>query len=761
MANTLLNSLGPSDPWTLREEFVDPAVLPIVESIFSLTNGRVGVRATLDEASPAYVIGTYRNGLHETWKIVHAEDAYGLAHEGQAIVTVPDGTYLRITVDEEPMLVNEIELLAHERGLHFRTGVLERSVEWLTRAGIHVDVKFERVVSYAHPDLVVTQVRLTTDQPAQVTIDSQIVSTQATSRSDDESPDPRRGHHLGKATLAAGVPICDELRVTQRWTTANSQQTVICRIDHQAEPTPDSHFFDPAPEAPGIQFSWTTMPGEAVVLTKYFESTTGVTEPSALENAMPSGFSELVSHQSSILDDFWRRFDVKIGGSPVTQLAIRWVLFQLFNHSTDLERSLPAKGLTGGAYDGHYFWDTEIYVLPFLVYTNPDRARTVLEHRYNMLDAARRRALQLNHRGALFPWRTINGEEASAFFPAGTAQYHIDAAIVYAIRKYIAATGDSDFLLKMGAEITFETARFWEDLGSYHNNEFHIDGVTGPDEYTALVNNNAYTNLMARMNLNYAVETAEQLKSEAPDQWNSLAKRLDIDQAEIASWRRAAELMRVPFDETKQITPQDDSFLDLEPWDFAGVSSEKYPLLLHFHPLNIYRHQVLKQADVVLADFLLGDQVSKELKRANFDFYDPLTTGDSSLSAPIQSIIASEVGRPDLALRYFDNALYTDLGNRSGNAHQGIHMAATGGVWLTLIQGFAGMRDHSGLLTFDPRVPDSWGSMSFGLMFQGAQLQVDIKERSIKFMADHVLEVVVRGRTVALAADTEVWVELD
>src|SRR6516165_1044270 len=325
-----------------------------------------------------------------------------------------------------------------------------------------------------------------------------------------------------------------------------------------------------------------------------------------MDRVTTQGIPQLLAAQEQYMNDFWRRSDVRLTDSREDrvkrttleiQQAIRFNLFHILQASARAEGGgVPAKGLTGKAYEGHYFWDTEIYLLPFLTYTSPRIARNLLTVRYNMLEQARARARQLGHRGAMFPWRTISGEEASAYYAAGTAQYHINADIMYALRKYVRATGDEQFLHHYGAEMLVETARLWADLGFYSDakgGRFCINGVTGPDEYNAVVNNNAYTNLMARENLRYAAQTVKSLQSTEPVTYNALVQKTVLESSEPERWLRAAENMYVPYDEDRQIVLQDDSFLDREPWDFQNTPSEHYPLLLFYHPLNIYRKQVI------------------------------------------------------------------------------------------------------------------------------------------------------------------------
>jgi alpha,alpha-trehalose phosphorylase len=438
------------------------------------------------------------------------------------------------------------------------------------------------------------------------------------------------------------------------------------------------------------------------------------------------------------------------------QQAVRWNLFHLAQATWRAEGvGVPAKGLTGDAYDGHYFWDTETWVLPFLDYTQPRIARNLLRFRHGMLDKARARARDLDLRGALFPWRTIAGDEASAYHLAGTAQFHLNADIAYAVRRYVDVRGDTRFLEETGAEILVETARMWVDLGFYGDDGcFHIHGVTGPDEYTAMVDDNAYTNLMARLNLRYAAATVRRLRAERPETFAGLAVELALDTAEFDEWDRAAAQMYVPHDSARGIIPQDATFLTHERWALSDSAPAKFPLLLHHHPLTMYRRQVLKQADVVMAMFLLGNEFDVEQKRLNFEYYDPITTGDSSLSASIQSIVASEIGAEDAACGYLDFALLMDLADIAGNVSDGVHVASAAGGWMALVFGFGGVRDFDGELTIDPRLPARFRSLAFSLRFRDRQLRIRLDHDHEHYLLETgaPLDVTIRGRRNRLTA---------
>ncbi len=769
--------LYPDDRWRIVERGFDAAWMGNAETIFALSNGFIGIRGLVEEARPATESGTFLNGFHETWPIVHAEQAFGFARTGQTIVNVPDVTIMKLYVDDEPLYLPTARITDYERSVDMRDGILRRDLTWSTPAGKHVTLRSTRMVSLEHRHLGVMTLEIEVDADAPVVVSSQVLNRQDSAALDERRDaasghDPRRAPYFSDRALNARTHVEDGLRIVTGYETSNSGMTMCVGVDHRVE----------TDNACETRTSWSedlskvvfTVQAEAGVpirIEKVFTYHTSRHVPAvelvdrglrSLDRAVELGVEQLHAGQREELDDFWRRADVTLEGPPRFQQAVRWNLFQLHQASARAETTgIPAKGLTGQAYEGHYFWDTEIYVAPFLTYTEPRITRNLLRFRESMLPQARERASELSERGALFPWRTINGEEASSYYAAGTAQYHINADIAYALNRYVDVRGDTGILVDLGAEILVSTARLWAGLGFMNpsDDRFHIHGVTGPDEYTAVVNDNAFTNLMARRNLRYAAEVLTWLADEDAVAHRRLCRRLDLDPQEVEGWRRCADAMYVPFDAERGIHPQDDSFLEREVWDFAGTPLENYPLLLNYHPLVIYRHQVLKQADVVLAMFLLGDEFTIEQKRRNFDYYDPLTTGDSSLSACVQSILAAEIGYQDRATEYFRYALLMDLADVSGNVVDGAHIASTGGVWMSLTYGFGGMRDHGGVLRFDPRLPDGWDRLAFPLRFRERSLRVTLTPGRIELLLEdgEPLEVEVRGEAITLTpGDAEV-----
>ena len=750
----------PVDPWRLVETELDHDDLGHTESLFAVGNGYIGMRANPSEGREAHSHGTFLNGFHETWPIQHAEAAVAFATTGQTIVNVPDAKLMKLYVDDEPLLLREADLEAYERVVDFRTGISHRELVWTTPAGKRLRVRSERMVSLEHRHLAVLRFEIEMlEGSAPVVISSQLLNRQdgedeyhVEEAALGEGFDPRQRRSFRDRVLLPQLQRCDPERpdggdVVLGYRCAHSGMTLACAYRHELETGCDHEVETVIGEdLAKTVFTVHAVPGEVVRITKFvsYHSSRGIPAQElgdrcrrTIKRARATGVAGLQEEQRAWLDAFWHRSDVCIEGDDAAQQAVRWNLWQLAQASARAhEQGIAAKGVTGDGYDGHYFWDTEVYVLPCLAYTNPEAARKLLRFRWKMLQAARDRARELSQEGALYPWRTINGQEASAYYAAGTAQYHINAAVAYALERYLNATADVDFLLHEGAEILVETARMWADLGFYEHNgngragavtgRFRIHGVTGPDEYTTVVNDNLYTNVMARFNLRYAAWTYDFVAEWSPGDLKALRRRTGVTDEEVDGWRRAAEAMYLPYDDELGIHPQDASFLDREPWDFAATPPENYPLLLHYHPLVIYRFQILKQADVVLAMFLRSQHFSREQKRRNFEYYDPITTGDSSLSACVQSIVGAEVGHEDLAFDYFEQSLYLDLADTHANTADGVHIANAGGVWAALVHGFGGMADTGEHLRFAPRLPASWQSMSFRLQRHGCSVLVQL-----------------------------------
>ena len=760
----------PVDPWRMRATAPHLEMLAQNETIFATANGFLGLRGDHEENHPVHAPGVFLNGFYESWPIVYGESAYGFAKNGQTIVNVTDAKIVKLYVDDEPFDLRTAAIQSYERSLDMRGGTLERDIVWETPAGKRVRVRSTRFVSFVHRHLAVLRYEVTVlNDNAHIILASEVATRRL---GDGDADDPRKTGGFDGRVLEPLASYAEGNRLVLCHRARRSGLVLACGLDHLLEAgqvyRTDSRANDDSGQ---LNFSVEAEPGEPICLTKFmayhFSDDAPADELCAraertLHRAQDLGFKRLLEEQREVVADFWDRADVEVEGDPAVQQGIRFNLFQLLQASGRAEgHGIPAKGLTGQGYEGHYFWDGESYVLPFVIYTSPRQARNLLQFRYRMLDQARDRARELHHRGALFPWRTINGEEASAYYAAGTAAYHIDADIMFALKRYVDATGDFDILRDGGAEMCVETARFWVDLGCYppeRDGAFCLYSVTGPDEYTAVVDNNLYTNMMARENLRFAVRTVEVLRRE-PEQFERLVQKTGLELAEIEDWRRAADCMYLPVDPKTGLHAQDDSFLGKKPWDFDSTPKENYPLLLHYHPLTIYRHQVIKQADVVMAMFLLSHEFSPEEKKRNFAYYEPLTTRDSSLSSCVQSIVASELGYAELAFDYFVDALAVDLADIGGNVIDGVHIASIGGAWMALVFGFGGMRDHDGGFSFDPKLPERWSRLRFRLTLRGQQLLVDVLRDSTTYTLREGdgLDLSHRGEALRLTPDAPSW----
>lgn len=794
VADPLDRTRFPVDEWRLVETRFDPSDLGTTESLFTVGNGYLGLRGNYSESRDAHLDGTFINGFHETWPISHAEEAYGFARIGQTIVNVPDPKVIRLYVDDEPLQVSVADLIEYERALDFRTGVLTRDLLWRTPGGKRVRIRSTRMVPLEQRHLAVLTFEVTLlDQRASLSISSQLINRQdqeqeapdgAGGEEGEAGADPRKAEMFERRVLEPRLHGADPEtgRIKLGYRTAESGMTLGVVADHELE-TEASYSMEVHSEddMAKVIYRVAAEPDVPVKLTKLVSFHTASKVPPrelidrcerTLDRTHEEGVEQQHAAQAAWLADFWARADVEVPGHPELQQAIRWNLFSILQASARAEgQGIAAKGVSGSGYGGHYFWDTEIYVMPFLTYTMPWAARNALRFRYTLLDNARHRARELSQKGALFPWRTINGHEASAYYAAGTAQYHIDADIAYALSQYVGATGDEEFLAREAVDIFVETARLWADIGFWRDESkrtFHVHGVTGPDEYTTVVNDNLYTNVLARFNLRRAARAVWELQRDDPAAYEALVRRTGLTEDEPNEWAECAQGMSIPYDDFLGIHPQDAHFLEREMWDLENTPLDKRPLLLNYHPLVIYRFQVLKQADVVLALFLQGEEFTPEQKKADFDYYDPITTGDSTLSAVVQSIVAAEVGYHDLALRYFLAALFVDLDDRHNNTADGVHVASTGGVWSALVSGFGGFRDiGSGAgdqqWQIDPRLPDGWESLTYRVTLHGTRVRVTVRPEELELYVEQGSGPVtfsVRGELVKVGAGAPVTIPL-
>ena len=723
------------EPWSLREATLDLDLLAQTESVFALSNGHLGWRANLDEGEPHGMPGSYLNGVYEVRPLPYAEAQYGLPESGQTVINVTDGKLIRLFVDDEPFDVRYGELRAHERLLDFRTGVLSRHAEWVSPAGRTVRVSSLRLVSFTQRAIGAISYEVEPlDGPARIAVQSELLANE---QLPPPGGDPRVAVVLDNP-LVGELEGADGTLVVLVHKTRHSGLRVGTAMDHVIDGPADTQIESRAFADGGLVTATTVLqPGQRLRVIKFVayswsgaRSLQGVRDQvwAALSAARQSGWDGLLAEQRAYLDDFWDRADVEVDGDTEVQQAVRFALFHVLQAGARSEnRPIPAKGLTGPGYDGHAFWDTETYVLPVLSLTAPDAAAHALRWRHSTLPAAIDRAAQLGLKGAAFPWRTIAGEECSGYWPAGTAAFHVNADIADAVIRYVDATGDEAFDRGPGIDLLTHTARLWRSLGHHDaQGRFHIDGVTGPDEYSAIADNNIYTNLMAQQNLVAAADAAKRHPGRA--------RELGVDAEESAGWRDAAEAMFIPYDEALGVHPQAEGFTRHQVWDFAHTSPDQYPMLLHFPYFDLYRKQVVKQADLVLAMYLRGSAFTAEQKARNFDYYEPLTVRDSSLSASAQAVMAAEVGHLGLAFDYLGEAALMDLHDLENNTRDGVHIASLAGTWMALVGGFGGVRHWDGTVSFAPRLPEGLTRLAFTLLIRGLRLHVEVTDSVARYL---------------------------
>jgi alpha,alpha-trehalose phosphorylase len=690
-----VTDIGPAEQWTVREisRPSGGAAVRQSESIFALANGHIGLRGNFEEPCPDGMPGTYLNSLFEERDLTFPEAGYAFPERSQTIVNAPDGKPVALFVGDELFDLRTGVVHRHERVLDLRAGTLTREVEWTSPGGVDVRLRTERLVSFPRPP--VAAIRYTVHAEAELRAVSDLVVNEMLPAARD---DPRASAVIPHPFHAVSHDPDALVHRTRR-----SRITVAAAVAHTGAVGRIS--------CDSGRIRWAASGRGELSFDKFLAYAWGVPDPREAavherDRAARAGFETLAAEQRAYLDDFWATADVELDGDPDVQQGVRFALFHVLQAGAEAgPHPIAAKGLTGNGYDGHTLWDTEAFVLPVLTYTHPACAGLALRWRHSTLDAARDRARELRLAGASFPWRTITGPECSAYWPAGTAALHVNGDIAAAVLRYHAATGDDDFMREAGREILTETARLWRQVSHTDDDGVaHIAGVTGPDEYSALMDDNVYTNLVARQNLRAAALDDESL--------------------------RLADHLALPFDRERQVHQQADGFTRLPEWDYTAA---EYPLMLHNPYLNLYRHQVVKQADLVLAMMLHGGAFTLEQKRRNFAYYEARTVRDSSLSAPVQAVLAAETGHLSLAHDYLAESALLDLRGGGESGGDGLHIAACAGVWIALVMGFGGLRDEGGRLSFSPRLPTRLPRLRFHLRWRQSTLRVTVTPSEVSY----------------------------
>lgn len=746
--------------WIIEQDLSSMDYYNESETIFAQGNGYFGMRGGIEEGYKGEVEGTFVNAFYDTEEIVYGEVAYGYAKNRQTQLLVPNTKNLVLEIDGEIFSVEESDFKNHKRVLNLKNGEIIRSFTWITKTKKQVEIKISRLISMEIENLMVLKLDIRAiNFSGSIKIKSGIKKDKT---SDIDEADPRVSGML-KYSLETYNKFSECGCLIQKSKTRNSKLGLITAIKNYSDKEIIENEVKQLQNSIIEEITLNLKEKEEITFTKYAFYYFNKIENIEIEvDDKINYFNDLCEKsydyyrnlQNDYYKKFWDKSDIEIKGDDETQAAIRFNIFHLIQSvGKNGKTNIAAKGLTGDGYEGHYFWDTETYVIPHFTYTNPEIAKQLLTYRYSILPKAKDRAKEMSFKGALYPWRTINGEESSAYYPAGTAQIHINSDIMYSLRKYYEATDDMEFMLEKGLEMLVETSRFYADYSDYiEGRGYCFNGVTGPDEYNALVNNNTYTNMMIRYQIQFLLSFLEHLKTNHTEEYKQSMEKLAITRDELKLFLDIINNTYIHYDEERGLIGQDDSFLNKKTWDFENTSKDKYPLLLHYHPMVIYKHQVIKQADLILAMLLMPENFTEEEIKANFDYYEGVTTHDSSLSECIHSIIAHKLGYNEMSYKFFENTVKTDLYDLHHNVKNGVHIAAMAGSWQCIVFGFMGMRQINEVLNFKPSLPKEFDEISAKITYKGRTIKVTLNKEgaSYKLLEGDSIEIISNGNTVLL-----------
>ena len=727
------------------------------ESIFTCASGNLGVRGNFEEGCPddrISIRGTYINGFCDTETITYNEKLFGFPESKQTIVNLPDAQGIEIYADGEKLCCWSNKVSDYGYVLDMENGLVSRFFTYDTGKG-KINVSFKRLTSFVRQGLftircVIKLIDFNGNIEIRSTLNGNV-------KNFTNSSDPRVASGSGKmikVNSATNILLKEKLQRVEVETINSHRKLSACVVNKLFKDNENIDFdYDSKDNVLIAIKSFDVVDSQEIVVDKYCfyqEIIDDKDSHSALLKAVEDGFDAISNEQKEYMSNFWNSSRVLIDSDEIRQEHMDLCLYvMLCSAGRDGKTSIAAKGLSGEGYEGHYFWDCETYIYPFFLNTNQEIAKSLLEYRYSKLDEARKHAQTLGHKkGALYPWRTITGSECSSYFPSGSAQYHINGDIARAFIQYWNVTHDYEFLPKI-CEVLLETSRLWIDLGHYVDDSFRIDCVTGPDEYTCMVNNNYYTNAGAAFNLRNASRLIRILMN--TNEFEKFVENTNFNIDELDAFDQASLKMYLPYDEKLDIVKQDDSFLNKKKLDLNSVSKEDFPMLLNYHPLYLYRHQVCKQADAVLSDYLYGG-LSSSTSMKTFEYYEACTTHDSSLSKCIFGNMAVRLGDLNKAKEYFIETLATDINDRKGNTRDGLHMANMAGCYDMIVGGFAGLRIDDEELSLFPMIPEGINSYEFCITYRGKRISVYVDSSVCKVHtdSDEIIDIYVYGKRISI-----------
>ena len=726
-----------TDPWKVIEEGFDPAYSRVSESVFSLGNESIGARGFFDEGGDVDSLrGCYTNGVYD---IVQLPRSYrGIVDKTHFMIPSADWLLTSLTLDGEKLDLGKVRFRDFRRVLDLKEGTLTRSFVWETAAGKALKLTFLRFLDMVHRERAYQRITL---EP--LNFSGEILLSSGLSFNVRHE-----GHKTcfwGDTRIEAGA---DRLCLQSR-TTASEQEVfagAVLDLPAAGEVVTGEKTVGLTARIPLMKGQAQRVEKRAVIL---FDASQGdelwARGQKALAESAGVSLEEALQRQKGYWAGYWAVSDIEIepasddektvAAVAAEQQGVRFCSFQLAQtyNGGSMRHNIGAKGLTGEAYNGHAFWDTESCCLPFYLFTNPEAAKDLLLFRYNTLPMARERAKMLDCRGACYPIATLNGDEACNLWQHASLQLQPSTAVAYGIWHYVHLTDDLPFLWTYGAEMLLEIARFLRSRVARGSRTglYGFFGVMGPDEFHMMVNNNAYTNYMGKRTLEYAADALDRMQAERPAEYAALAKKTSLDGSELADWRHVAEHMFLPQDETGLIE-QHDGFFDLPHTDIAAVPQSEFPLYEHWSYDRIYRTDMIKQPDVLMMLYLYNSSFSRSVKEVNYSYYQPRTIHESSLSPAIHSILAAELGRMDEAVDLFGFATRLDLDNYNCNTREGLHITSIAMAWANIVYGFAGLRSDGDRLSFAPHLPERWRRLSFSLTYKGRILTVCMEpERTV------------------------------
>lgn len=743
------------DEWKVIEDGFNPDYGKVSESIFSIANEYMGVRGYFEEGySGDKLIGSYFNGIYE-----QTEPDYGhykgIADFTEYMVNAVDWLYTRISLDGEVLDLALSNISNFRRELDFRTGRLSRSFVWTTKSGKKLEISFERFVSMNEVDTAAQRIKFKA-----LNFQGEIGLT---SGLDLSVPHKMQNMNMWNC-IDKTADMKDSLTISLEGQTLNTGKKVytIARIDA------DSQSVTPIETEKTIALDLILHldENEEKTITKYIKNVTFRDHMTEAEyeanknNADLAGldYDEMSKKEEAWWADVWEKSDIIIDGDIENQQGIRFCIFQLFQtyHGAVPGSNIGAKGLTGEAYNGNAFWDTETYCLPFFLFNNKEAARNLLFFRYATLDDARERAKVLDCEGAFYPIATISGKECCNLWQHASLQLQASTAVAYGIWFYEKMFNDKDFMKDYGIEMLVEISRMLATRGDYSaEGKYGYYCVMGPDEFQMMVHNNCYTNYMGKFTFEYTINKLAQIKDEDKGAYDAIVKKLSLDENEVDKWINMAEKMFIPYDEKSMIFEQHEGFFKLPHVDVDAIPITDFPLYNNWTYDRIYRNDMIKQPDVLMFMLMFNSKFSPQQLRANYEYYEPRCIHESSLSPSVHSILATQLHKDEEAYDFFGFATRMDLDNYNRNTGDGIHTTSIAAAWMNIVYGFGGLRTDGDEISISPAIPKDWNKYSFKISYANDVLEVVVSKDKVEMRTLHGNEVLIKvyENKVAIGGD--------